>query len=168
MQITAEGRLDFEQRLPIHPIVFISCGQHSENEVRLGQKLLEAVKRTEPLDGYFAEHESSLSGAASHIFNALDECSGLVVVMHRREQIQMPDSERMARASTWIEQEIAIAAFLTERLGRTIEIAAYVQNGIKLEGMREQLILNPEPFETDEEVLTHFTTLLPNWRNRFV
>ena len=96
-------------------------------------------------------------------FEALDECVGLVAVMHHRGVVRTPDSE-IRRASVWIEQEIAIAAFLTERLQRKIEIAAYIQKGICREGLRSQLILNPVEFDKDAEVLAHFRSLLLAWK----
>jgi len=161
--MTPEGRLDFEKRAQQQPLVFISCGQWHPDERGLGQKLLQAVNETAPLKGYFAEYQSSLSNLSRHVFEALDECAALVVVMHDRGRVATPDGG-VTRGSVWIEQEIAIAAFLTERLGRQIEIAAYVKKGICLEGLRSQLILNPVEFQTEDEVLRHFTTLLPSWK----
>jgi len=158
-----EGQIDFEKRAQQQPLVFISCGQWHDHEKRLGQDLLAAVNETAPLRGYFAEYQSSLSNLSRHIFEALDQCVALVAVMHQRGIVMTPDGQIM-RASVWVEQEVAIAAFLTERLSRRIEIAAYIQKGISLEGLRSQLILNPVEFETDDEVLSHFKSLLPTWK----
>ena len=62
-----------------------------------------------------------------------------------------------------IEQEIAIAAFITPALKRQVNVAAYVHRDIKREGMREQLHLNPVLFEEDHEVLDSLRILLPSW-----
>jgi hypothetical protein len=161
--MAAEGQIDFEKRAQQQPLVFISCGQWHDHEKRLGQDLLAAVNETAPLRGYFAEYQSSLSNLSRHIFEALDRCVALVAVMHQRGAVTTPDGQ-MIRASVWVEQEVAIAAFLTERLSRKIEIAAYIQKGISLEGLRSQLILNPVEFETNDEVLSHFKSLLPRWK----
>jgi hypothetical protein len=158
-----EGQIDFEKRAQQQPLVFISCGQCHDHEKRLGQDLLAAVNETAPLRGYFAEYQSSLSNLSRHIFEALDQCVALVAVMHQRGIVTTPDGQ-ITRASVWVEQEVAIAAFLTERLSRRIEIAAYIQKGISLEGLRSQLILNPVEFETDDEVLSHLKSLLPGWK----
>lgn len=161
--ITPEGREDFEHQTLQQPIVFISCGQYYQQEKDLGQQLLTAVNHTPPLRGYFAEYQTSLSNLSKHIFEALDQCVAIVTVMHHRGTVTTQNQEHL-RASVWIEQEIAIAAFLTERLGRKIEIAAYIQKGIHREGLRAQLILNPIEFDTEEQVLKHFQTLLPAWK----
>jgi hypothetical protein len=163
IRITPTGRLNFEKRALQEPIVFISCGQFHSHEKQLGQRLLGAVNASPPLKGYFAEYQSSLSNLSRHIFEALDQCFALVAVMHHRGSVSTPDGP-LTRASVWIEQEIAIAAFLTERLGRAIEIAAYVERGICLEGIRGQLILNPVEFDTDDQVVDHLTSLLPGWK----
>jgi hypothetical protein len=161
--LSPEGRLDYEKKALQQPIVFISCGQCHQPEKALGQKLLAAVNETAPLRGYFAEYQSSLSNLSRHIFEALDQCVAVVAVMHHRGVVKTPDGD-IVRASVWIEQEIAIAAFLTERLQRRIEIAAYIQKGICREGLRSQLMLNPIEFEAEDEVLAHFKSLLPGWR----
>jgi hypothetical protein len=64
----------------------------------------------------------------------------------------------------WIEQEIAIAAFVTQVLKRQVNVVAFVHRDIKREGMREQLLLNPVPFDEDQEVLDKLGVLLPSWR----
>jgi hypothetical protein len=161
--ITPEGRSHFEKRALQQPIVFISCGQWHSHEKELGQRLLAAVNETAPLRGYFAEYQSSLNNLSRHIFEALDHCVALVAVMHHRGEVKTLDAH-VTRASVWIEQEIAIAAFLAERLERKIEIAAYIQRGICLEGLRSQLILNPVEFDAESEVLEHFKSMLPRWK----
>jgi hypothetical protein len=163
VSMTPEGRQDFEKRAIQQPLVFISCGQWHQHEKDLGQGLLNAVNSTAPLKGYFAEYQSSLNNLSAHIFEALDQCAAFVAVMHHRGDVTTPTGA-VTRASVWIEQEIAIAAFLTARLGRSIEIATYIQKGVCLEGLRSQLMLNPVPFETESEVLVHFEQLLPSWR----
>lgn len=156
---------------PIEPtdanegLIFISCGQFTAEERSLGQTLADAVNELTPYEGYFAQNESSLEGLSRNIFGALNGCVGFVAVMHRRGSVQTPQGE-WTRASVWIEQEIAIAAFLAQAQGRTLPVALYIQDGISLEGVRQQLILNPIPFSDNPEVLADFRdrvkTLFPS------
>ncbi len=72
------------------------------------------------------------------------------------------NGQKHIRGSIWIEQEIAIAAFLTETRKREIPVLLYVQRGIKREGVREQLKLNPIEFDEESEVLADFAARLEN------
>jgi hypothetical protein len=49
--------------------------------------------------------------------------------------------QKHVRGSIWIEQEIAIAAFLTATRKRDIPVILYKRMGIKREGVREQIKL---------------------------
>jgi hypothetical protein len=100
-------------------------------------------------------NESSLEGLSKNIFGALLDCVGFVAVMHHRGLVKTPGGQYV-RGSVWIEQEIAIAAFLTETQGRDIPVVLYLQEGIVLEGVRQQLHLNPFIFSKNEEVLSDF------------
>ena len=68
------------------------------------------------------------------------------------------------RTSVWVEQEIAIAAFLQQTLGRDLYVAAYLQPGITVEGVRAQLLLNPIEFKSNDEVIDHLKRILPTWK----
>lgn len=73
--------------------------------------------------------------------------------MHHRGRVSTPEGEHI-RASVWVEQEVAIAAFLLQARGRMFEKPlAYVQRGIKLEGLREKIMLNPVGFDSSDEVV---------------
>ncbi len=93
------------------PTVFISCGQRTAEEKDLGQAIVAEVDRLPGVTPYFAEAVSSVDGLTNHIFRALDRAVGFVCVLHRQGEVDLP-SGRITRASVWIEQEIAIAAFL--------------------------------------------------------
>lgn len=148
---------------PRKDIVFISCGQFTEEERTLGVAVVSLVKELTPFEPYFAEEQSSFEGLTQHVFNALNRCVGFVGIMHHRGIVSTPNGSRV-RASVWIEQEIAVAAFLNETLGRQISVAAYMQEGIALEGVREKLLLNPKTFTTNDNVLDHLRMILPMWR----
>jgi hypothetical protein len=132
--------------------IFISCGQYHEHERLLGKKLTELVKELTPFEGYFAQNQTSLNGLSENIFRELNNCVGLVVVMHARGALETPEGKTVIRASVWIEQEVAIAAFIQHTQEKEIKIILYAENGISIEGVRTQLHLNPIVFEKNEDV----------------
>ena len=136
------------------PIVLISCGQFTDSERRLGQTLAALVSELTPYTGYLAQNQTSLAALSQHVFETLNSAVGFVAVMHHRGTVKTPHGEHL-RDSLWAEQEIAIAAFLTAQ-GRHLPVALYLQNGIVLEGARQQLILNPVEFDDNAEVVGDF------------
>ncbi|MCX5842252.1 MAG: hypothetical protein NT022_00620 [Deltaproteobacteria bacterium] len=143
-------------------IVFISCGQQTERERLLGKEIQALVRELTPFQPYYAEYQSSLEGLTKNIFAALHRCVGLIAVMHHRGRIDPPGSR--IRASVWVEQEIAIAAFIRAILGKNIEVAAFIEQGIMLEGVRKQLLLNPKKFTENGDVIGHLRLILPSWK----
>ena len=144
-------------------IVFVSCGQRTAEERALGSKICELINATDNLTGYFAQDESTLEGLTGNIFMRLDKCVALVMVMHRRGRVAVPEMPAFDRASVFVEQEIGIAAFLKHVGKRPIEVRAYVEEGVALEGMREHLQLNPVHFAKADEILTDLKGILPGW-----
>ena len=142
--------------------VFISCGQRTEQERALGAAIAELVNELTPYDPYFAEEQSSLTGLTEHILTALHDSIGIIAVLHHRGEVTAGD-ERSVRASVWVEQEIAVAAFINQVLERPIQIVAFQQRGLALEGMRAQLLLNPVEFGDNNEVLAHLRKVLSTW-----
>jgi hypothetical protein len=63
----------------------------------------------------------------------------------------------------WIEQEIAIATFISQVLQRPIPVRVYIHEDIRREGIRDQLIRNPVIFREDSEVLADLRRFLPSW-----
>ncbi|HJY86998.1 MAG TPA: hypothetical protein VKE24_09195 [Candidatus Acidoferrales bacterium] len=145
-------------------LVFISCGQVTERERRLGIAVAELIRRLTPYEPYFAENQSSLEGLTKNLLAALNRSMGLIAIMHPRGTVTFASGQQQTRASVWIEQEIAIAAFIAQVLGRQLRVAAYIHKDIAREGMREELQLNPVMFRHDEEVLAHLRQLLPTWK----
>jgi hypothetical protein len=64
----------------------------------------------------------------------------------------------------WVEQEIAIASFLRQAQNRNLQVAVYIQHGLKREGVRDQLQLNPVEFNTMDEVIADFRVRLLDGR----
>ncbi len=141
--------------------IFISCGQRTEEERQLGTEIRDLVPQLTPFEPYLAEAQSTFEGLTANILRALYDASGFIAVMHDRGRVDIPG--RPVRASVWIEQETAIAAFMAQILQRNLYVATYQQRGIELEGMREQLMLNSKVFEENSEVIEHLRTVLPTW-----
>src|SRR5262249_16293463 len=83
-------------------------------------------------------------------------------IMHHRGTFAAP-AGNITRASVWIEQEIAIAAFMGQILNRRLWTVSYYQEGIQLEGVRQFILLNPKKFRTSEDVLVALETVLATW-----
>lgn len=139
--------------------IFISCGQQSEEEIQLGNKIAELAKSRAGIDGYFAENQHSLEAVTKHIFNAIHGASAFIAVMHKRDEL--PGDTPAYRGSVWIEQEMAIAAFLVQSLGLQLPARLYVQKGIKRDGLRGYTIINPFEFETSEDVIQDLDQFWP-------
>jgi hypothetical protein len=170
VQITPEGRKYFEgleereQCEKQSRMVFVSCGQSAKEEIALGEGIVSLIeKHNGELKGYFAERQNSLEALSRHIFAALDQCSGFVAILHHRGAVHTRSGEHV-RASVWIEQEIAIAAFLTQVYAKKFPVVVYIQEGIKREGVREQLRIDPVSFKTSQDVLDDFAKRLADAR----
>jgi hypothetical protein len=146
------------------PLVFVSCGQVTQAEKELGRKIVALVEGRPGVRAYFAQEVSSLQALSTNIFSNLKEASAVIAVMHHRGTVRgRPGDPERIRASVWIEQEIAIAAFLSHTRGSEIPIAAYHQKGMVREGVREQLILNAFEFETEDQILGDLRSKLATW-----
>ncbi len=145
------------------PLGFISCGQFSEEEKELGLAIVEMIDGESPYEAYFAENQNTLEGLSSNILSALGRAAAFVGVMHHRGEIQTPDGPLVRRGSVWVEQEVAIAAFIQNALKRPIVVALYLQKGISLEGIRQQLRLKPFEFDAPEQVLADLRQKVRTW-----
>jgi hypothetical protein len=145
-------------------LVFVSCGQVTEAEKKLGHDICELINGTPGLMAFYAERVNSVEALSTSIFRNLRRAVGLVTVMHHRGRVQGLDGDLSRnRASVWIEQEIAIAAFIRATEDRDIKIAAYAEPGLTLEGVRENLHLNMVLFSTPEDVLADLRSRLVDW-----
>jgi hypothetical protein len=73
---------------PIKPFVFISCGQSSSHEKKLGLDIKKAIEELTTFEAYFAEDQSSANGLVANILERLYHCAGFVVVMHPRGEVK--------------------------------------------------------------------------------
>jgi len=143
--------------------VFISCGQFTDEEKQLGAAICELVENLTCFKPYFAEYQTTLDGLTKNILGALNESVGLIAVLHPRGTVTYPGGRSHTRGSVWVEQEIAIAAFLSQIVGRTLNTAAFVHESVAREGMRDQLLFNPRKFKSSSDVLDHLRNVLPEW-----
>src|SRR6267143_5738934 len=120
--------------------IFISCGQYAPQERELGKQVCEMVAKYTPFEGYFAQNQTTLKALSENVLSRLYESVGLVAIMHHRGKIE--GSDRI-RASVWIEQEIAMATLMEQVLGRRLHVALFIQHGMAIEGIRQQIQLNP-------------------------
>src|SRR6266436_6620260 len=141
--------------------VFISCGQYTEEEKELGKQACELVKTLTPFDGYFAQNQTTLKALSENVLRRLYESVGLIVIMHHRGKIEGRD---ITRASVWIEQEVAMATLMEQILRRPLHVALFIQRGIALEGIRQQIQLNPIQSTNSDEVVAHLRETLPTWK----
>jgi len=140
--------------------VFISCGQYTDEEKELGKSVSELVTKTTLFEGYFAQNETTLETLSENVLRRLYESVGLIVIMHHRGKIE---DRKIIRASVWIEQEVAIATLMQQILGRPLHVALFIQHGIAIEGVRQQIQLNPIEFTTNDEVIARLQEILPKW-----
>jgi hypothetical protein len=115
---------------------------------------------------YFAENQTTLEGVTENILRKLHDAVGFIAIMHPRGNVSNlsdPTEASWVRGSIWVEQEIAIAAFITQALQRSIKVRSYVHESIRREGLRDKLHLNPTIFRDESEILQDLRSILPSW-----
>jgi hypothetical protein len=142
------------------PTIFISCGQRTEEERALGKRLQQIVSAH--FVAYFAATVRDIEGLTGNIFDALDKAAGYIAVMHQRGTVRAGES-KFLRGSVWIEQELAIVAFLRYLRRQPIRTLFLLEKGIEAEGLRKQLIGEPEFFEGAEEVVEKVRVEIETW-----
>ena len=91
--------------------VFISCGQRTEEERKIGDNLQGLLTKSGHAP-FFAAQAHSLDELANHIFGKLAMCEAYLAVLHPRGVVHYPDvKETEIRGSVWIHQELAILAY---------------------------------------------------------
>src|SRR5947207_7272769 len=145
--------------------IFISCGQFTEAEKRLGKQISTMDTSLTGLTPFFAESVQDLNGLDANILEALRNCVAFITVLHPRGEIRRPDGPMLVRASIWIEQEIAIATYVRRVEKRSLPIIAFKHKSVGLEGIRSLLHLNPIEFTDESEVLAALPERLAEWRS---
>jgi hypothetical protein len=153
------------QNKMIRKTVFISCGQFTPKEKQLGKDIVALVRSSTDLTPFFAEEVHDLNGLDSNILAALRECAAFITVMHPRGEIARPDGSKFVRASTWIEQEIAIATYIQRLEKRDLPLIAFIHKSVGLEGIRTLIHLNPIQFSDESEILEQLPAYLDRWKS---
>jgi hypothetical protein len=148
-----ESRAAKEMRSSEPKIIFISCGQSTETEIRLGTQIFSMVKSF-GFEPFFAEKVQNLDGLNSSILRKLSECAAFITVLHPRGEVKTPKGETIIRASVWIEQEIAIASYIQLIEKRELPVIAFAHEDVSREGLRTLLHLNPIKFKTEQDVIS--------------
>jgi len=149
--------------MPEKPLVFISCGQCTPDEIALGNAVERFIRDKTLYEPYFAEQQNTLDGLVTNILSALRRASAFIGIMHHRGTISTPGGGIVTRGSVWVEQELAICAFAQHVLDRQLAVVIYLQRGISREGIRSQLLLKPVEFEDVSEVLADLPKQVAKW-----
>jgi len=134
-----ERRLEKSQERSSN-IVFISCGQYTDEEKRLGRQVAGLVSELTPFDPYFADFQSSLEALTENILGRL---SPMCWIHRNHAPTWRGCISRRYEAYTWLcveEQEIAIAAFVVQVLKSSGECCGLHSRQHQTEGIRDQLI----------------------------
>lgn len=148
------------------PTLFVSCGQRTDQEKLLGSAICRIITDTGTFSPFFAEEQSDLNGLHENIMAALASAAGFIAVMHPRGAVIVPghSDPLITRASVWVEQEIAIAAFINRSRRQKIPVAVYSHASVGREGMRDLLHLNPVKFKSDDEILADLAPRISKWK----
>ncbi len=150
--------------MPEKPVVFISCGQCTDDEIALGKTVENFIRKETPFEPYFAEQQNTLEGLVSNILSALRRAAAFIGIMHHRGTITTPTGDTVTRGSVWVEQELAICAFAQHVLDRQLAVVLYLQRGISREGIRSQLRLKPVEFDSVSDVLADLRKQVAGWK----
>ncbi|MBI2849282.1 MAG: hypothetical protein HYX88_04045 [Chloroflexi bacterium] len=133
--------------------VFISCGQCNEKEKQLG---LDAKRQLESrgFECYFAEAVHNLQGLTANIFSHLRNAEYAVFIDCQREDLKA----EQFRGSVFVNQELAIAAFLET------DSRVFHEKGVAREGVAKYLIANPIVFNNREDFQKKLREQTKDWR----
>ena len=138
--------------------VFISCGQRNKREKDIGLACKNYLK-SKGFVAYFAEEVHSLEALTENIFRHLRNSEYFIFIDFKRDELP---NEKF-RGSVFVNQEIAVAAFLE------IETVGFHEKGIIREGVIEHLIANPVYFSSKGEFIKKLEEETkewnPYWRN---
>ncbi len=132
--------------------VFVSCGQRSDREKRIGLAITGHFK-SRGFDTYFAERVRSPDALTDNIFCFLDRSEYFVFVDFKRDVL--PDDTH--RGSLFVNQELAIATFLK------IPGLGFFEKGVKREGIAEYQIWNALEFEDGTDIIRMLESETTNW-----
>lgn len=135
-------------------LIFVSCGQQTDEEISLGKAIKGLIDNTPGFRAYFADEVHDFDALASNIIDALQNCSGLIAILHDRGLVKKSDGRDWGhRSSVWVNQEIAMLAYRQRAEGASIPVLVFKEDIVELEGAMTQLIVNPLPLRTQDDVV---------------
>jgi hypothetical protein len=144
-------------------LIFVSCGQLTEEERTLGRRIKAEIDTTDGYEGYFADAVQDFTGLADHILGALRRSTGAVVILHPRGRVVSDQGQELGvRSSVWINQELAVLAYRQFFEGINIPILAFKHDSVSLEGAMTAFIINPKPLGSDEAIVSEVRSWLQN------
>ena len=143
-------------------IIFVSCGQRTQQEQNLGQGVEDLVNRTPGFCAYRAASVQDLQGLNENIMQALNRCSGLVAILHCRGIISVGENRSGETSSIWINQEIAVLSYRRWLESAPIPVRIFKDPGVALEGAMTSQIANPTDFTSNNQVLQEVERWLGN------
>jgi len=138
-------------------MVFISCGQSTEREKKIGFAI-DSYFKGRKFKTYLAERVHSPEALTESIFSSLQKSEYFVFVDFNREKL---DSNK-SRGSLFVNQEIAIATFLK------LPGLGFTEKGVKREGILKYQIFNSFSFEDEAEILNRLPEETKDWDNESV
>ncbi len=127
-------------------LIFVSCGQVTDEEKQLGSAVKGLIESTEGFQAYFAEKVHDLTALGHHIFDALHHCSGAVSFLQNRGSVRGAlGADWGIRSSVWVNQEIAILAFRNFLEFANLPILVFKDTDVRIEGAMTSFIVNPLP-----------------------
>ncbi len=133
--------------------VFISCGQRTIEEKKVGKSIYKYFKDRN-FEPYFAEEVHTPESLTTNIYNSLKNSEYFVCVLSPREGMNI--------GSLFIQQELAIASFLE------IPMAVFYFGSIELDGVTKYLIINPFKVKDSSELMEKLSHVSEKWDNKSV
>lgn len=138
----------------VKKLIFVSCGQATDQEKTLGIAIKEVIDGTEGFEAYFAESVHDLDSLGRNIFEGLRRCSGGVAILHNRGKAFSRSGDYWGiRSSVWVNQELAILAYRQFFESTPVPVLAFIESEVKLEGAMTALIVNPLPLSAVSDVV---------------
>jgi len=134
--------------------VFISCGQRTKEEKGLGSSCKKHFERR-GFSVYLAEAVQSLEALTENIFYHLRNSEYAVFIDCARGEVSPGE---FIRGSVFVNQELAIAAFLG------IDSRVFHEEGVTREGVAEYLIAKPVLFKSRPQFLGKLRRQTKEWR----
>lgn len=144
-------------------LIFVSCGQLTDEEKSVGLAVKATIDATPGFEAYFAESVHDLDALGRNILDALHQCSGALIFLHERGTvIDASGSEWGHRSSVWVNQEIAVLAYRQFLESRHIPALVFKDKRVKLEGAMTTLIVNALPIVGTADVVKAVESWLGN------